>query len=199
MPAPKPEPLSLAKLRTDAELHLRDGSAPRTAGWSVGVNALGMLHKLASRPETAIEALKLLHELQVYQIELDLQHEQSETTYRDLAEELTHYRELFEGAPVAYLTLNAQGDILDCNLAGAALFEVSQEEMRGRGVDAFLAPASRPVLMQMLHRLRRRGEAGNCEVELKSGYGIHRMHVVAGAVTAGNSFSVMFVKLPASR
>jgi PAS domain S-box-containing protein len=199
MPAHKVEPTALMKLRSDAEMRLKNGSAPRTAGWSVGVNALGMLHELAGRPDTAVDALKLLHELQVYQIELDLQHEQIEASQRDLIEDLARYRNLYECAPVTYLTLSAQGDILECNAAGARLFEVSQEELRGRSVETFLAPASRPVLQQLLHRLRPGGASGSCEVELKSGYGAHKVQAVASAAPAGNSIAVVFVDLPARR
>jgi PAS domain S-box-containing protein len=158
-----------------------------------------MLYKLASRPETALEALKLLHELQVYQIELDLQHEQTETTHRELVEELAHYRELYEGAPTAYLTLNAVGDILECNLSGAALFEVSQEELQGRNIDTLLAPSSQPALLQLLRRLRPHGGAGSCEVELRSRYGAHKIQAVGSAASGGDSFAVVFVDLPARR
>jgi len=43
-------------------------------GSSVGAaNALAVLHTLASSPDTAADALALLHELQVHQIELDMQ------------------------------------------------------------------------------------------------------------------------------
>jgi hypothetical protein len=57
------------------------------------------------------------------------------------------------------------------------------------------------VLQQLLQRQRRRprGEAGSCEVELRSGYGAHKMQVVATAAAAGNSFAVMFIDLPARR
>ena len=199
MPAPKGEHSPLAKLRQDAELHLKEGSAPRSAGWSVGVNALSLLHDLASRPESAVDVLKLLHELQVYQIELDLQREQIETSHRDLVEDLQRYRELYESAPVAYLKLNHQHDIIDCNAHGAQLFDVSQEEILGRFLDSLLEPASRPILAQLLQRLRPDGATGMCEVQLKSGRARHKMQVVAGADRGGSSFLVVFVDLPARK
>lgn len=199
MPAPKVDPTTLAKLRRDAEFHLKEGTAPQSAGWSVGVNALSLLHELASRPESAVDALKLLHELQVYQIELDLQHEHIETSHRDLVEELARYRELFDSAPVAYLSLGPHRDILDCNFVATQLFEISEDELRERCLDTLLAPASRPLLQALMQRLRLDGTAGSCEVQLNSGYGSQKMQVVARATAGGKTFPVVFVDLPPRR
>jgi PAS domain-containing protein len=165
----------------------------------VGVNALRMLYKLASTPETAVDALKLLHELQVHQVELDLQHEQIESSQRELAEELASLQQLYEHAPVAYLHLSQQREILECNLAGAQLFEISQAEMRGRLIDSFLAPASRPVLLQLLKRMRVDGTSGSCLVQLGGDYGAHKMQVVANATAGGDSYLVVLVELAAPR
>jgi hypothetical protein len=79
-------------LRHQAETRIREGDAPQdTHRWSTGVEALTLLHDLASAPASAGDALKLLHELQVYQVELDLQYEQMELSQRELAEELHRY------------------------------------------------------------------------------------------------------------
>ncbi|HEU4779188.1 MAG TPA: PAS domain-containing protein [Steroidobacteraceae bacterium] len=199
MPATPNEPAKHSKLRSDAETRLKDGSAPPTTGWSVGVNALGLLHKLASSPASAIDALKLLHELQVHQVELDLQHEQIEANQRELVDDLACFQRLYENAPVAYVNLSPQRDILDCNIAGAQLFEVTPDELRGRDIDSLLAPASRPVFLQLLKRLRSDGTSASCEVQLNIAYGSAKFQVVACAAAGGHSFLVVFVDLPAPR
>lgn len=199
MPGPKAEPLTLAKLRDNAEVKLEQGSAPRNAGWTVGVNALSLLHELASRPESAADALKLLHELQVYQVELDLQHEQIEMAHRDFVEDLRRFRELYDRAPVAYLKLNHQHHIVDCNVHGAQLFEIEQEDMQGRSLDSLLALASRVAFKQLLQRLRPDGATGSCEVQLMSGRARHKMQVTACSDPGGRSYLVVFVDLPGRR
>jgi hypothetical protein len=59
-------------VRTIAETRLKERSAPPTAGWPLGIDTLALLHNLASTPDRAADALKVLHELQVHQVELDL-------------------------------------------------------------------------------------------------------------------------------
>jgi len=183
----------LSKLRIDAETRLKEGSAPPTVGWSVGVNALSMLHKLASAPASAIDALKLLHELQVHQVELDLQHEQMEATQRELTEDLAHYQGLYEFAPIPYLNVSPQGDILECNRAAAILFGVEQVQLRDRSIDSLVASASRPVFRQLLNRLSADDPTGNCEIQLAASKGKRKIQAVASATSGGRSFLVVLL------
>ena len=195
MSASSTEPAKHSKLRHEAETRLREGAAPTTAGWSLGANALSLLHELASNPASANDALKLLHELQVHQVELDLQHEQIVTTRRELIEDLTRYEGLYEHAPVAYLNLSTQHDILECNLAAASLFGVVQDELRGRGIEKFVSPASRPALLQLLKRLRADGSRESCAIEVASAKGLKKLHMVASVTPGGRSTLIVLVDL----
>jgi PAS domain-containing protein len=197
MSVPNAEPAKHSKLRREAETRIKEGTAPPTIGWTVGVNALSLLHKLASSPDSATDALKLLHELQVHQVELDMQHEQIETTQRVVAEDLARYQGLYEYAPVPYLNLSPHRDILECNKAAAQLFESGQDELRGCEIDGLLAAASRPVLQQLLKRMRSDGTSGSCEVAVKTSHGPTKMRVVASAAPGGRSFLVVLVDLQA--
>jgi PAS domain S-box-containing protein len=149
-----------------------------------------LLHRLASAPGSAHDALKLLHELQVHQVELDLQHEQMEATQRELVEDLARYKGLYEFAPAGYLSVGRDGDILEGNPAGAGLFGITQDELRGRRLDSLLAPESRPVLLELLKRLRAGGPRDACEAHSSGG---RRLQVVANATPGGGSFLMIFV------
>ena len=195
MSIPSTELTKISKLRRDAESLLKEGSAPAT-GFPVGANALSLLYELASKPASATDALKLLHEMQVHQVELDLQLEQIETTRRELIEDVARYEELYEHAPVAYLSLSSQHVIVECNIAAASLFEVAQDELRGRAIDKFLSPASRPALQQLLKRLRPDGARESCAVQIKTARkGSCKRHVLASVAPGGRSFLVILVDL----
>ncbi len=182
-----------SKLRLDAEARLKEGSAPPTSGWPTGVSALNLLHELASNPASAHDALKLLHEVQVHQVELDLQHEQMEATQRELTEELAGYQGLYEFAPVAYLRVGPEGEILQGNVAGATLFAVAPDELHAQRIDRFLAPESRPVLRALLKRLRAGGSTDTCKVQSSAEKMSRPLQIVASVVPGDGSFLMVLV------
>jgi PAS domain S-box-containing protein len=155
----------LAPLRHVAEERLRDGIPPPAhGGWTTGVDALSVLHNLAGSPESAADALKLLHELQVHQVELTMQHEQLEQSRAEVAESLERYVELFDFAPVGYFTVEPDGRIVEGNLTGAELFEVDRADLPGRSIESLVAADSRAALRAALNRLRKDGPAETCQV-----------------------------------
>jgi PAS domain S-box-containing protein len=154
-----------APLRHVAEKRLRDGVPPPAhGGWTAGVDALNVLHNLAGSPESAGDALKLLHELQVHQVELAMQHEQMEQSRAEVAESLERYVERFDFAPVGYFTVEPDGRIVEGNLAGADLFEVDRADLPGRSIESLVAADSRAALRAVLSRLRKDGPSEACEV-----------------------------------
>ncbi len=153
MSTPTTPPSIAARLRTVAEERLRSGTAPATNGWSSGSQTLALLHSLASDPARAADALKLLQELQVHQVELDLQHEQVEEERRHYADSLESYVDLFDGAPFAYLTMDFAGKLLDANRIGAQWLGIPRDEWPGLQVEQFFVPESRQSIQAALGRL----------------------------------------------
>jgi len=159
-------------LRLSAEERLEKGTAPFTHGWSTGLQALTLLHDLASTPETASDALKLLHELQVHQVELDLQQEQAEQDHRQLTEDLTDYTALFELAPFAYLTLDAEGRVMAANRIAVDCLcpDASDASVwAGRSIEDLLAPECRAAVRDMLAALRKGNGRQTCAVQMRAG------------------------------
>ena len=189
------------KLRQIAEDRLGNGTAPATQDWSAGIQALSLLHDLAISPNTASDALKLLHELQVHQVELDLQHEQAEQDRRQFADDLSNYMALFDLAPFAYFALSSDGLIVAANrlasrwLAGSAGEEGigangagengtgENGEWAGRRLEDLLAPECRARLRAMLGVLRTHGGRQTCAVQPIAGGSIG--HAVATATLSG--------------
>lgn len=139
-------------LRADAESRLRSGTAPITAGWAVGPEALSLLYRLASDPDRSSDALKLLHELQTHQVELNLQHGQLMDSEQELAGQIGHFQSLYDDAPAAYLVLGSDGHILRCNRAASALFGLGSDPLTDHKLIDLLSPDSRPVAAAALDK-----------------------------------------------
>lgn len=185
----------IVPLRHQAEAQIRKGVPPRaTHQWSTGVEALTLLHGLASAPASAGDALKLLHELQVYQVELDLQHEQMELSQHELAKDLHRYVELYNFAPVAYFVVDIEGKIVYANLAAGQLFNSHRDDLSGKRVDSLLLPESRPALSQAWKRLEHGNPRETCEVKTDSGgFGVRTLRAMANASPDGQSFLLALI------
>ena len=84
--------------------------------------------------------LELLHELRVYQIELEMQNESLRQAQVALETSRDRYVDLFEFAPVGYLTLTRDGQIAAINLTGATLLGEERGKLISRRFARFLAP-----------------------------------------------------------
>lgn len=78
-------------------------------------------------PTNAEDALTILHKLQVYQVELDLQHEQFELNAQELAAELMCNRVWLKHAPVGLFVVSTDRHIIEGNLIATQFFALNWE------------------------------------------------------------------------
>jgi len=82
---------------------------------------------------------KRLHELQAHQIELEMQNEELQRVQLALEESRDRYVDLYEFAPIGYLTLTVEGMIADINLTGARLLGVERVKLINRRFAHYVA------------------------------------------------------------
>jgi PAS domain S-box-containing protein len=82
---------------------------------------------------------KFLHELLVHKIELELQNEELRLAYASMEDMRDRYLELYEFAPVGYMTLSQEGQIVEINLTGSALFGVERSKLVGHPFSKLIA------------------------------------------------------------
>ena len=82
---------------------------------------------------------RLVHELQVHQIELEMQNEELRRIQQELGESRDKYSDLYDFAPVAYLTVGEDGMILEANLTCTSLLGVERSSLIGKPLSRFIA------------------------------------------------------------
>ena len=179
------------QLRVKAEERLKGGNPPPTRGWPTGAQSLALLHSLASSPASAGDALKLLHELQVHQVELDLQHEQAEENRQQLVEAMQSSAKLFDAAPFGYLTLDPDGKVVAANRIAAEWLGVEDEQWTGRSLEDLVDSEDRLAIHELLRSLRNGSARQKCLLRSK----IHSDAVKAVA-TAATGAPVLLAFMP---
>ena len=133
-----------------------------------------------TKPLSPEATQKLLLELQVHQIELERQNEELRRVQLELGDSRARYFELFDLAPVGYLTLSWQGLILDANLTAAALLKVSRGSMVHQPLSHFIHADDKDLFYLASKRLLVSGEPGDFDLRMRQGNGAAFWgHVVA--------------------
>ncbi len=96
------------------------------------------------------ETRRLLHELEVHQIELEVQNEELRRAQEELEESRARYFDLYDLAPVGYLTLSEQGLILEANLTAAKLLGAEKSQLVKKPVTRFIVREDQGIYY--LHR-----------------------------------------------
>lgn len=110
----------------------------------------------------------LLHELQVNSEEITVQNEQLIKAQVEIELARDRYAELYDFAPLGYLSLDAHGAIHECNFAAAALLSRPRPFLLHVPLPALLITAHRPLLRQFLHDAMRKDHGtSTIEVQLK--------------------------------
>jgi len=103
-------------------------------------------------PASDADTRRLLHELQVHQIELEMQNVELQESRDRAAALLDKYMELYDFSPAGYFTLDERGVILEVNLTGAALLGEVRSRLIGRMLSRFAEPSERAPLLHLLAR-----------------------------------------------
>jgi PAS domain-containing protein len=105
---------------------------------------------LSVKPEAfqslpSVDVQKLIHELSVHQIELEMQNAELRRVQLELQEARDKYVDLYDFAPTGYFTLDSNSLILEVNLAGGNLLGSEKHSLIGTQFAASISPDSQDV------------------------------------------------------
>ncbi len=116
-------------------------------------------------------AEELLHELHVHQIELEMQNEVLRKTQSELEASRDRYVDLYEFAPVGYLTLTPEGMIEEINLTATTLLGKERKDLLHRSFSMLVLERDRERWLRHFLSLKQAGVHGGIDLALQRGHG----------------------------
>jgi PAS domain-containing protein len=109
---------------------------------------------------------KLLHELQVHQIELEMQNEELRQANETAEEALGKYTMLYDFAPMGYFTLDSDGNICELNFTGAEMLGDKRFSLINSNFKLFVSEASKSVFNKFFKNVYAGNAKEACELML---------------------------------
>jgi len=144
------------------------------------------------KKENSLEMIqKVLQELCIHQIELEMQNEELVQSKEELFIVKERYFDLYERAPIGYCTLNEEGTILQSNLTMATLLVLPKGKLLGRSIKTFIPRENQDTWYLYLQKLLKTHKTEPCELRMIKGDGtlfwahldVSIQHDVHGVVT----------------
>ena len=136
--------------------------------------------KSLKEPALILEALKSMslteiaekmHELNIYQIELEMQNEELYKTQEELYNAKMCYFELYDMAPMGYLTLNSDGLILEANLESAQILATSRKKLINQSFTNFIHCEDQDIYYMLRKKITAFKKRQNCELRMRNSAG----------------------------
>ena len=189
---------SAAELRLHAEERLRtkteEAQLPRSKEATQRLVHELEIYQLEMEEQNT-ELRRAQEELENQQVELEMQNEELRRVQDDLELSRNKYSELYDFAPVGYFAFDATGVIQNVNLTGARMLGIERQSLVGRPFSLFIADAdSRDLFSQHLASVAQKAEMQRCEIRLtgKQGAVIYgQLQSVAAADSASKTGQVL--------
>ncbi|MBN1989345.1 MAG: PAS domain-containing sensor histidine kinase [Bacteroidales bacterium] len=123
--------------------------------------------QLASTTHDSVsESLKLIHELEVHQLELEIQNEELMLSRKLAVESADKYIELYNSSPVGYFTLLKDGTIVELNLSGSQMLGKDRLKLMNSHFGFFVTDDTKAIFNHFILQLFSNKTKETCEVDI---------------------------------
>ncbi|MEB2778155.1 hypothetical protein SYJ56_22790 [Algoriphagus sp. D3-2-R+10] len=144
-------------------------------------------------PTAEVDIKKLLHELQVHQIELEMQNEELQLAYETTEATLKKLTMLYDLAPVGFFILNKESGINELNFTGAEMLRETRFSLIGSNFRLFLAEDSLMVFNGFFEQMYTSNSKESCHVNLGYDQKKVRSVYIEGVVTEDDNNCLLSV------
>ncbi len=144
----------------------------------------------------SVRVIELLHELEMNRADLEAQNAALAQVRTELQHTQAQYIDLYEQAPVGYLTLDNKGAVMEANITAGRLLGMDKMALAGRLLSEFIMPEDQALYALYCRHLSKSQERHSCWLRLKKagGGGLWvRLDTVVVKDEAGNVFRLRTV------
>ena len=144
-------------------------------------------NKLSASASKLSEAntLKLIYELEVHQIELELQNEELKLAQAAAYETAEKFTELYDFSPTSYFSLSKEGKIVELNLGGAKMLDKERSLLINKMFGFFVSNDTKQIFNHFIKKVFITGSKETCEVTLLTTGG-EQMYVLLTGIATEN-------------
>jgi PAS domain-containing protein len=123
-------------------------------------------NKTIGTPKLESDVKRLLHELQVHQIELEMQNDELRHANEVAESALRKFTLLYDFAPLGYFTLDKEGGIQDLNFTGAEILGDKRYSLINSNFKLFISAESLPVFNEFFWLMYKTNAKQSCKIWL---------------------------------
>jgi diguanylate cyclase (GGDEF)-like protein/PAS domain S-box-containing protein len=143
-----------------------DNKSKPKAEWRRQTESPARKHSSDVKALSADERQLLIHELEVHQMQLEMQNAELRRIQRELEVARDEYADLFDFAPIGYVTIDGTGRILQANLTVAALLDKQRHTLIGQPLSRFVYPEHQEIYYLHYQRVFDTRTRQVCELRL---------------------------------
>jgi PAS domain S-box-containing protein len=118
------------------------------------------------KDDTEADAVRLVHELQVHQIELEMQNEELRTAQAELEASQSRYEDLYELAPIGYCTIRKDNMILEANLTVSNMLGIPRKTLLKHPFTNYIHKEDQDIYYHHQVHLFDSGEPQTCDLRI---------------------------------
>lgn len=146
------------------------------------------IHKNNNSNETSnlheCDKIKLIHELEVHQIELELQNEELQLTQANANAALEKYTEFYEFASLGYVILDTNAIVLDANKVACQLLKVEKSTLIDSNLKHYMIDYHKPVFKEFITKLFLEKTVEDCFLGIKGEEGVKQIKISGSIINS---------------
>jgi len=129
------------------------------------------------------EGLRLIHELEVHQIELEMQNEELLLANEAKSVAKEKYIELYDFAPSGYFTLSSNSEIVELNLTGAAMLGKERLYLKNKSLSDLITDSTKLIFSDFIKNVFKGSDKESCEVIFKTDNKLPLFVLITGIIS----------------